>query len=275
MCLYPSDKKSDMYINGDAYTDVLNFIWYDFVCKADLIFDLGANYGQFVLNSISKESAQGIEAAYCFEPNPKVAKALNESIRRSRLNNTVKVIPLGVSNEAGEFDFFINLHSSGGSSLDSHLAFNPLDGIYQLPIKVQTTRLDKFIEHEELSVEGKNIALKIDVEGNDFPAYEGALALLSSANEFLLIMETGKISADAFEKKNKDSELLAFFNRNYSYITYQKKLIEVEDFYDYFLHFQNTTGNIDIIVSTRALDLTHFLRLAKDARESKSNRLTK
>ncbi|MCY7296367.1 FkbM family methyltransferase [Alteromonas sp. a30] len=268
MCLYKSDKKSEMYFNGNAYTDILNFIWFDFVQGANIVFDLGANYGQFVLNPISKDTATKIEAAYCFEPNPKLANALNESLKKSELEQLVKVVPLGVSNDAGKFDFFINLYSSGGSSLDSDQAFNPLDGIYQLKTEVQTIRLDDFANKEKLSVKGKSVALKIDVEGSDFLALEGALPLLADAEEFLLIMETGKSSAEAFEKRFRDNDALSFFSQHHLYVTYQNQMIKVKDFYDYFSHFKNTRGSIDIVVCTRPLDSNHYLNLAKSAKES-------
>ena len=192
MCVFESDKKAKMYIDNSAYSDILNFIWSDAVAKAAGIIDMGANYGQFVLHPLTKDNIDNKSFVLAFEPNPKIARALNLSLDKSGLQNTVRVVENGVGREDGEFDFFINLHSSGGSSINAENAYNPLDGIYRTKITIRTVVVDDYLKSEQINVSDKNIAIKIDVEGYDFYALQGAIQTINDANDFLLIMETTK-----------------------------------------------------------------------------------
>lgn len=264
MYVYQSDKKSQMYVDGTAYNDILNFVWLDGVKEVDAVFDLGANYGQFVLHAISREMAENIETIVAFEPNPKIAKAFRQAIQDSGLEGKVHLVEKGVSNEAGRFSFFINLYSSGGSSINPDNAFNPGDGIFRKEIEIETVTLKDFIDSQNISVQGKKVAIKIDVEGHDFYAFEGSIKLLNDASEFLLIMETTKSAAKEFLKSSSGTDMLDIFEKNSFYVTYKNTMFEVRDYDEYLTHFDHAPGCIDIILSSKPLDPNHYTQVAQD-----------
>jgi len=49
MYIYPSDQKGQQYKTYNTNDDIINQIWNKYVEQASVVFDLGANYGQFVL----------------------------------------------------------------------------------------------------------------------------------------------------------------------------------------------------------------------------------
>ncbi len=262
MCLYKSDKKADMYVDHTAYNDILNFIWEDGVGKANVLLDLGANYGQFILHPLDVKMSSSIISILAFEPNPKIAKALKQSMIESDLDSKVQVIQKGVSNEAGSFTFYINLYSSGGSSINPDNAFNPGDGIFRKKIEIETVRLDDFVVAQGIDFSEKFLALKIDVEGHDFHAFEGAVKLLEQASGFLMIMETTRSAAKDFIKRCHGSDALEIFSKNSFYVTYQNKMFEVSSFDEYLKHFDVAPGCIDIVLSSLSLDHNHYTQRA-------------
>lgn len=263
MCVYESDKKSHMYIDGSAYNDILNFIWADYVNQSDVVFDLGANYGQFVLNFIDPKQASEKQHIVMFEPNPKIAKALRESFTASGLSQNVTLVEKGISSEEGQFSFYINLLSSGGSSIKAENAFNPRDGIYRQEITIQTTTLDGYAKTNQIAVEDRKVAMKIDIEGHDFHAFEGAAAILSRASGFLLMMETTKSDAGEFLRKNHGKPVMSLFEKHFFYVTYKNSMYRVKNFNDYLTHFDIAPGCIDLVLSSDELNAQQYTDIAQ------------
>lgn len=258
MCLYKSDKKSHMYFDNTAYNDVLNSVWNDALVDVNLVYDLGANYGQFILHPISKEQAKKIEHIVAFEPNPKIARALNQSLIDSGLEGQVSLVQKGVSNKVGKFNFYINLYSSGGSSINPDNAFNPGDGIFRKKIEIETITLIDYTSEQEIDVKNKKMAMKIDIEGHDFFAFEGAIQIIKKTSDFLLIMETTKSTAKDFFKKHTEDEVLSVFESHSFYVSYRNTIFQVKDYEDYLTHFEIAPGCIDIILSSQPLNSKYY-----------------
>jgi FkbM family methyltransferase len=142
----------------------------------DIFYDIGANYGFYVL--LAQEFITKGEI-HAFEPNPKIFKLLRENSRLDIYKNTF-LNEMALSDKTGETEFFdreISRHS-GGSSLIKHQHF-----LKYKVIKVRTTTLDDYI----LNYKPPTI-MKIDVEGGEFLVLKGGLELLKKYSP-MIIME--------------------------------------------------------------------------------------
>lgn len=187
--LYPSDHKAQMYFSGSAFDDAVYQLWCKYAPLSRYVFDIGANYGQFTLAPVTKADRGQVEVIFTFEPNPKLARALALSIAQSELDDVVLLVEKGVSNELGTASFTLNLHSSGGSSLDEDVAVNPLTGRYVHKIDIALTDLAGAEELQPYDFADASIAMKIDVEGHDFYALEGAASILNEASDLFVVVE--------------------------------------------------------------------------------------
>lgn len=127
--------------------------------------DIGANRGDYALFL-----SQIANRLICFEPNPGLAKELEELLD----GLSVKVENLALGNEEGEFELNIpyvegkELH--GWASLEKDFAGEswkglPIQGVRK--VKVFVKRLD------DLNIENVGF-IKIDVEGHEFATLKGA-----------------------------------------------------------------------------------------------------
>jgi FkbM family methyltransferase len=142
----------------------------------DIFYDIGANYGFYVL--LAQEFITKGEI-HAFEPNPKIFKLLRKNSRLDIYKNTF-LNEMALSDKTGETEFFdreISRHS-GGSSLIKHQHF-----LKYKVIKVKTTTLDDYIlNHKPPTI------MKIDVEGEESLVLKGGLELLKKYSP-MIIME--------------------------------------------------------------------------------------
>lgn len=143
----------------------------EFFSIADLLlygggtfFDIGANYG---LLSFGLGARHENVSFHLFEPNPLLVAQMNRTLQeypnmRIWLNN------VAVSNQYGTLRLKINLLHTGGS----HISAKDEEGVV-----VQAIRLDDYINDHAIE---KIDLMKIDVEGFELPALEGASNSLAS-----------------------------------------------------------------------------------------------
>jgi FkbM family methyltransferase len=137
-----------------------------------IIYDVGANegdYTQLVLTSI--QSCR----IYCFEPNPPTAKRLNARFGK---NSTISVHSVGIGAQSGEvilYDY-ANCDGSCYASVyrDALIAQSHTAVVKEISIPVIT--LDEFSEsHSTTTID----LLKLDMEGQEYAALQGAKKLIS------------------------------------------------------------------------------------------------
>ena len=134
--------------------------------------DVGANMGIYSLLIASKFDNMQI---YSFEPHPDVFKRFKKNIEQNNFVKNIQLINLGLSDKKdsmfieGPKNFGIN--QSGGAVLQSK-GFN----------KVDVSTGDK-----EISLVGKDIAIKIDVEGHEVRTLNGFKNIFDLNNVFLQI----------------------------------------------------------------------------------------
>ena len=250
MFVFSNDEKSKMYIDGSAWNDVLCTMWSKAVVDADLIFDIGSNYGQFIL-SLNSNILKSNVKIHAFEPNPYLQKALKESISHSKIGPLVELYDCGLSNESGSFEFYLNLVSSGGSSLDENYAINPHKGKFVKKITVDIEVIDNLIDIHSLETKNKNIAIKIDIEGNDFYALLGAKNTIFNASNVFIIIETTVGTAEEFKSKNAEFLNEIFEKISFIYATYNNSIFPIKSINEYMHHFTKTPGSIDLVFSSK------------------------
>ena len=197
--VYLSDLKGRAYAESKTAANVELATFKSFAPNADLIFDVGCNYGEFTLSLDYPSLKQDVFIA-AFEPNPHVFSALRSSIEANGLSASVRLENRGCGAENGSFRFFHNLFSSGNSSLIHQNDTVPF-GIKTETVPVVT--IDSFVSDAELTAESKVVLLKTDTEENDFNVLEGARRTLEAAQRFLIVAETSIESLREEEQKNR------------------------------------------------------------------------
>lgn len=256
MYLYPSDHKAQMYFSGSAFDDAVYQLWCQRAPLARYVFDIGANYGQFTLATVTRVDRGQVEAIFTFEPNPKLAKALAMSIAQSELEDVAVLVEKGVSNAPGVATFTLNLHSSGGSSLDEDVAVNPLTGRYVHKIDIVLTDLASAEQLQPYDFTDASIAMKIDVEGHDFYALEGAASILNEASDIFLVIEADYQSYRAYfhdGSRPPSSGIVELFDKNQVYCVYSNVFEEVRSLSDLGATLKGKKGCVDLIFTSRPL----------------------
>lgn len=152
--------------------------------KTISLIDIGAHKGEYI-SSIIKNFH--ISKAYCFEPNPKVFKILNNEIS---FNKKIKLLNYGASNKSGNILFNENIESSSSSINELNqnsnyykkkfffLNFLGLDYVTKkIEIKVVTLN-DFIIENNIIKID----LLKIDTEGHEFQILSGLKDKINMVN---------------------------------------------------------------------------------------------
>ena len=172
-------------------------------CKPGMIvFDVGANIGEWTLTMANGVGAQG--RVYSFEPTPFLFDALNKTVVANQFNQVI-VSPYALSDKSKTMDFYIQydeneLLDARLSRLDSPADFKEwmTDGKKAKKIQVKTITLDEFAVKEKLE---RLDFIKIDAEGYESAIMEGGLTALKKFRPNL-ILECGGVY-DSEEKRKR------------------------------------------------------------------------
>lgn len=151
----------------------------------DVFFDVGANIG---LHSIIAASC-GAEV-HAFEPAPHLLKKIEHNVRLNRLEGGIRIVPLAASNRAGAATLYLAERQDDGS----HSLLQGVPGQTITGVPITTTTLDSYVA--ETSVAPPAL-VKIDVEGAEALALDGAQNLLASPQPPIFIIETADRLADS------------------------------------------------------------------------------
>ena len=172
-------------------------------CKPGMIvFDVGANIGEWTLTMANGVGAQG--RVYSFEPPPFLFDALNKTVVANQFNQVI-VSPYALNDKSKTMDFYIQydeneLLDARLSRLDSPADFKEwiTDGKKAKKIQVKTITLDEFAVKEKLE---RLDFIKIDAEGYESAIVEGGLTVLKKFRPNL-ILECGGVY-DSEEKRKR------------------------------------------------------------------------
>jgi FkbM family methyltransferase len=181
---------SDIQNDGEIF--VLNFVKSEIknYTKPFVIFDVGANIGNYIIEIEKIFKPEDDIYIYAFEPAKNIFKKLTENV--SRYSN-INVYNLGLSNQQGEQILFYNEKLSGLSSLYKRNLehFNiKMDSEEQ----VRLTTIDIFCKEQGIE---KIDFLKLDIEGNEINALEGAKTMLEKDSIKFIQFEFGGCNIDS------------------------------------------------------------------------------
>lgn len=161
--------------------------------KEDMVVvDAGANIGEITLLASKLVGPDG--HVYAFEPMTAIANQLEENLRTNGTSNT-SVLQVGLSNGTGSLPIYL----AEGAFRDGaiHDGLGTLYATPERPRKVEDislTTLDNFVRDRNLH---RLDLIKLDIEGAELPALEGAHDTLLRFKPYLIIEVQDETSASA------------------------------------------------------------------------------
>lgn len=176
----------------------------------DLFVDIGANVGSYTILACSAIGAKG----FCFEPVPSTFSRLMTNLRLNNICERVVSLNIAVGNEKSEIIFSSNQNCMNHVCADNEEIENT--------ITVPISTLD-----EELT--GSPFLIKIDVEGYETPALEGAVNVLRNEELCGVIMElNGAGERYGWNESKILSMMLDYGFKTYSYNPFERTLLSLE-----------------------------------------------
>jgi FkbM family methyltransferase len=164
------------------------------VSEGDVVIDVGAHWGLHTTLLSSLVGPSG--SVFAFEPNRTIARLLRRTV--ATMGN-VTVDESALSNEEGEFDFYVPLDASMGSLQ------NWTQGEVVENYKCSTCRLEDLIA----SGMPRPSFIKCDIEGGELRFFEGAASILTHVHAPTILFEENGAAALAFgEEPNAAAEFL-------------------------------------------------------------------
>lgn len=148
--------------------------------------DIGANVGYFSL--LAADLGGPASTVVAFEPNPRLAGMLRESVRLSGHDARVSVIEAACSSISSTATLSLS-PDPRNSGLSSFESFEPsVTASWERPgavVQVKTTRLDEWCASEDVVPD----VVKVDVEGHELAVVEGMTGLFERGQPQALICE--------------------------------------------------------------------------------------
>ncbi len=173
------DQVSRTIFENGSYEPQLTSLLLPFIKPGMTVFDIGANIGYYTVLMGRRVGPQG--AVHAFEINERVLDLLEDNVRIAHLTN-VTVVKKAVTKTTGEAEFF--LPRDGDEAEGSLRKNNRYDAIKA--VTVNTISIDDYIREREISHVD---LIKIDVEGAESEAFQGATKLLSSKVKPVIMFE--------------------------------------------------------------------------------------
>jgi FkbM family methyltransferase len=153
--------------------------------KPGAIFDIGAHCGDTTA-AYAKHFRES--TIYSFEPFP---DSYNKLKTRFSDNRMVKIFQMAITNKDGVMDFYSNADSATNSLLPvaseaGKWADLPDDILLKDIVKVKVTSIDEFCAKEGID---RIMILKMDMQGGELQALEGAEKMLTNRTIYLIYSE--------------------------------------------------------------------------------------
>lgn len=167
-----------LYLFDDFEADVTGLIT-DLLKPGQVMLDVGANFGYFSLLAARKVGPTG--RVYSFEPDPRNIARFAANIERNHFSN-ITLVPKAVFNQPGTIQ--LNMASDQEDNLGSSSIIDAGKG--RTVIDVETLTLDDFLPAQNIP---QVHLLKMDIEGAELGALQGAKASLQSGRIQQLLLE--------------------------------------------------------------------------------------
>lgn len=188
-----------MFMEGAYEKQMVDFLKPHVTGK--IFFDVGANVGSYTL-ALSKSAAR----TYSFEASSVNAAILRNFVSHSKLN-TIEVINNAVSNNSGGTVSIFSSPDTGGNNTQFHDFGKGCE-------TVSTITLDQFAKENNI---GQVDVIKMDIEGSELAAFQGAHDILSKSHPVLLV------EFHAIVARQANWELVELYNllMRYGYNAYE------------------------------------------------------
>ncbi len=168
------------------------------------VLDVGANIGQYTLLAARRVGAAG--RIHAFEPTPAVAASLRRNVAFNGLSNVV-LNEVAVSATPGSATFHMHPEDS-----DTNTIVAAYEG--GTSIVVPAVTLDGYLFDHDLTAAD---VMKIDIEGAEMLALQGAKALLSGAGAPVILIE---FNEEALTRNGASTRALREQLEGYGYTCY-------------------------------------------------------
>jgi FkbM family methyltransferase len=172
---------------GGALNPKTHLMWKELLARGcwTHIVDVGANYGEMLLNADMPPEAH----IFAFEPNPVVVPHLRRNLVRAGL--TATVIASAVSNQTGLARLLVDRKQSGRTRLcDGETDHDArADDLVDVPTTTLTAALGGVP-----AAAGMRALVKIDVEGHEQKVLQGLMDMLEPMSDFAALVEVQHLS---------------------------------------------------------------------------------
>ena len=178
------------------------------------LIDCGCNYGfySFYTASLSKQNF-----VIAVEASITTAKDFEKNLKVNKFNNII-LKKLAISN----IDNMTVPFNESENDWESSLTHNEFDK--KKIIKIKTQKIDTILKNKK--IDDYFLFIKLDIEGNELQAIEGAKNTIKKFNPIIIIELSSYIL-----KKNKNLNYLKFFLKEFDYNIYdtKKKLVSLNN----------------------------------------------
>ena len=178
------------------------------------LIDCGCNYGfySFYTASLSKQNF-----VIAVEASITTAKDFEKNLKVNKFNNII-LKKLAISN----IDNMTVPFNESENDWESSLTHNEFDK--KKIIKIKTQKIDTILKNKK--IDDYFLFIKLDIEGNELQAIEGAKNTIKKFNPIIIIELSSYIL-----KKNKNFDYLKFFLKEFDYNIYdtKKKLVSLNN----------------------------------------------
>jgi len=193
--IYPKDVLGKyIYIDGVFEPDCWNFVK-GFLRPGMVVFDLGANLGQYTLLAAHCVGQQG--RVHSFEPSERMFRELEFNVTLNGLSALCTLNRVAVSDAPGTAR--LSRYEEGAEVFGSLGAHRRSEANVIGYEEVQTVTLDDYLK--DRGIDHVDF-IKMDIEGAELLALKGAGTLLSRRDAPTILLEMGDMNTDGFGYKS-------------------------------------------------------------------------
>lgn len=192
--IYPKDVLGKyIYLDGVFEPECWNFVK-GLLRPGMVVFDVGANLGQYTLLAAHCVGAQG--HVHSFEPSQRIFTELQFNVELNGLSDRCVLNRLAVSDAPGTAK--LSRYEEGAEVFGSLGVHERSEADIVGYEEVKTLTLDGYMEQHGI---GRVDFIKIDIEGAELLALKGASRLLLRKDAPTILLEMGDVNTDGFGYK--------------------------------------------------------------------------
>ena len=190
--IYPHDViGKSIYVDGVFEPEVWGFVK-NYLRPGMVVFDLGANLGQYTLLSARCVGEKG--QVHCFEPSERIFTELQFNVENNNFSDICTLNNVAVSDKEGIAQ--LSKYQPGGEVYGSLGSQNwASDSKIVGHEEVRTITLDTYVKKQGIN---DVHLIKMDIEGAELLALRGADELLSKNNSPAIVLELADLNTSGF-----------------------------------------------------------------------------